>query len=136
MEPLPQTEEILERLSGGEALRNVCEELGTSAQAFLRRVATDPALEEHYTRARTACGDIMDSKVQAVADQVAAGKLDPNAGRVAIDAYKWRAAHLQPKRYGDRQVVEHAGSIGVSIADKIRENQKRRPLSKDSVDQK
>jgi hypothetical protein len=120
MEPLPQTEEILERVAGGEALRTVCVELGTSPQAFLRRVADNTALADQYARARTACGDMMDSRVQSVADDCAAGKIEPNAARVAIDAYKWRAAHLQPRRYGERLEldarVEHSAGAEILAA--------------------
>jgi len=30
------------------------------------------------------------------------GELEPNAGRVAIDALKWSASKLKPREYGDR----------------------------------
>lgn len=37
------------------------------------------------------------------------------AARVKIDAYKWRAARLKPKVYGDRIVQEHTGAGGGPI---------------------
>jgi hypothetical protein len=63
---------------------------------------------------------MMDSRVQSVADDCAAGKIEPNAARVAIDAYKWRAAHLQPRRYGERLEldarVEHSAGAEILAA--------------------
>ena len=106
---------ILDRIASGEALRTICVQLGTTAQSFLRRVDANPALAEQYARARQACGDMMDSLVQSVADQCVTGEVEPNAARVAIDAYKWRAAHLRPKVYGDRVTQEVTGPAGAPL---------------------
>ena len=45
-----------------------------------------------------------------LAEHVETGKLDPNAGRVAIDALKWIASKLKPRSYGDK--LELAGKVG------------------------
>ena len=53
-------------------------------------------------------------------DSVLAEEVNPNAARVAIDALKWTASRLLPKRYGDRLDVQH-GDINV-IVDKIKQD--------------
>ena len=40
------------------------------------------------------------------------GELDPQAGRVVIDARKWAASKLAPKRYGERIAQEITGADG------------------------
>ncbi len=42
------------------------------------------------------------------------GKLEPNAGRVAIDALKWVASKLKPREYGDRAQLDVAASLDVT----------------------
>ncbi len=39
------------------------------------------------------------------------GKLDPNAARVAIDAYKWAAGKRKPKVYGDKVAIGGASDL-------------------------
>jgi len=34
------------------------------------------------------------------------GKIEPNVARVAIDAIKWTASKLKPKKYGERTYAE------------------------------
>ena len=66
------------------------------------RWLADPAHSDFankYARARETQADVMDGKILEVAD---ACKPDTAAAdRVKIDAYKWRASKLAPKRYGD-----------------------------------
>ena len=45
-------------------------------------------------------------------------EVNPNAARVAIDALKWTAARMMPRRYGDRIQADLAGDITV-IVDKV-----------------
>ena len=42
------------------------------------------------------------------------GGLDPNAARVAIDAYKWSAGKRRPRRYGEKLEVENTGTVQVT----------------------
>ena len=61
-------------------------------------------------RAREWQADLMDDMILSAAIQC---KPDTaNADRVKIDAFKWRAARLAPKRYGDKVSLEHTGSGG------------------------
>ena len=67
----------------------------------------------NYTRARVDSGDIDAENVEAVAELVLKGKLDPASARVVIDAYKWTAGKKKPKRYGDKIQTEHSGEVKV-----------------------
>jgi hypothetical protein len=76
-------------------------------------------------RAREDHAEVMDDRILEVAQKVEDGKLDPKAGSVVISAYQWRASKLKPKKYGDKQAIEHSGELNVSLADLIAKARKR-----------
>lgn len=56
------------------------------------------------------------------------GRMDSaavQAARLRVDARKWIAAKLKPKRYGDRQTLEHEGSINLGFADALKAARER-----------
>ena len=53
-------------------------------------------------------------KIEDIAEKVLSGVYEPQAARVAIDAFKWTAGKKLPKKYGERQHIEHGGKIGLA----------------------
>lgn len=98
---------ILERLGNGESLVQICAD---DAMPGLRTVMTWAAEHDDfstkYLRAREAQAEVMDDKIMTAAGEA---KADPQAARVQIEAYKWRAAKLAPKRFGDKIDVTSGG---------------------------
>jgi hypothetical protein len=79
----------------------------------------DPAFALNYTRAREHQAESYADEITALAD--AAQGLDSagvNAARLRVDARKWVASKLLPKRYGDRVDVNHHGGISVAAVSK------------------
>lgn len=66
----------------------------------------DADFSARCARARASHGEMMDDRIQDVAEGVLAGNIDPQAGKVAISAFQWRASKLDPKKYGERQQVD------------------------------
>lgn len=114
---------ICERIAMGEPLGRIVAEPNMpgyrTVSDWLNR---HPEFSAEYTRAREAQADEMDARILSAAEAVTAETA--HADRVRIDAYKWRAARLNPQRYGDRQHVEHSGSV--SIATALEEARQRR----------
>ena len=73
-----------------------------------------PSFLEEYTRARDDSADLDADRVAEVAQAVRDGKIDPNAARVAIDAYKWSAGKRKPKKYGEKVEIATTGTVQVS----------------------
>ena len=69
---------------------------------------------DNYARTREDQGDYNADVVEDLAQDVVEGKLDPQAGRVAIDANKWAAGVKKPKKYGNKQYVEQKSQVTVS----------------------
>ncbi len=98
---------ICERLADGESLVKICRDDDMPGlRTVMRWAAENGDFGTEYARAREAQAEVMDDKIMTTADEIE----DPAVARVQIDAYKWRAAKLAPKRYGDK--IDHTSSDG------------------------
>lgn len=118
MEPLPQAEEILNRLSCGESLRSICNTKGFPTEAAVRfRVVRDqpPGFAAQYACARQAGLDWIAEDIQTISEERSD---DANSRRVRIDARKWLLSKLRPDKYGDsvRQEITGAGGGPLTVA--------------------
>lgn len=113
---------ILEGMREGHSLRKCCEAAGVVLNTFMNWINTDPALIEQYTQARAS---MLDAQAEALEDigERAANATDAVevAGlRLQSDNRKWLLSKLAPKKYGEKQQVEHSGEQTiVSIERKI-----------------
>jgi hypothetical protein len=100
--------DICERIAQGKSMVTVCKEIGfsyTSVQKWLRDY---PDFATSYARAREDQADFHADEIVAIADE----EEDPQRAKVRIDARKWVAAKMRPKKYGDRVTQEHTGADG------------------------
>jgi predicted DNA-binding protein YlxM (UPF0122 family) len=122
-------DQICELTADGWSMRRIAEEIGVSWATMVEYVKTDKAWVEQYTRAREAQADKMVEDLLELADRCRLGKKVTNKGdgttetvtadmversRLQIDARKWLAGKMAPKRYGDKLDVEHSGNIIVN----------------------
>jgi hypothetical protein len=100
-------EKILARLEKGESLVQVCasDEM-PGLRTVMRWSKENSEFGTEYAHARDAQAEIMDDKILTTAEEA---EKDPAGARVKIEAYKWRAAKLAPKRYGDKIDVTTGG---------------------------
>lgn len=66
-----------------------------------------PQFGNDYARARELQAETFADQVVTIADECE----DANHARVRVDARKWAASKILPKKYGERQTVEHEGSL-------------------------
>jgi hypothetical protein len=111
------------RISEGESLKSITqdEEMPDRATVY-RWLAADPAFCDMYTRAREDQADTLADEIIAIADEqpeiipvtdkrtgeLIEHKLDGaflQWQKNRIDARKWTAMKLKPKKYGDRQIL-------------------------------
>ncbi len=108
-------EQICERIAEGEPLTKICKDRQIPAYRTVLswRVANEE-FQHMYARARQDAADTLADQIRELAGRVERGELEPNAGRVAIDALKWIASKLKPKQYGDRAQLDVAASVDVT----------------------
>lgn len=114
---------ICERLANGESLRAICldEDFPNKSTVF-RWLAASEEFRDQYARARESQADALFDEILHIADTPETGERvkvtedgktettrEDMLGhrRLQIDARKWIASKLQPKKYGDK--LELAG---------------------------
>lgn len=112
--------EICDRLVDGESLRKIClSDHMPAASTVFKWLAENADFAEQYARARDAQADALADEILDIADDGSNDWMaehdekngsDYNGDAVArsklrVDARKWIAAKLKPKKYGDRQLV-------------------------------
>jgi hypothetical protein len=112
-------DEICIRISTGEPLVRICREDGMPHLATVYRwLSRYPEFSEMYAKAKDQAADTLAEEIQDLADQFPMEKTDKEGNtsfdsayiqwmRLRVDARKWVAAKLKPRKYGDR--VELAG---------------------------
>lgn len=94
------------------------------ATTVYRWLGENEVFREQYARAREDQADTLADEIIDIADEQAevtkedGTTYDPDVGRdkLRVDARKWVAAKLKPKKYGDKVDVAHSGDMRVTIA--------------------
>lgn len=83
-----------------------------SEDTIYRWIDTIPVFSENYACARERQAERYAAEIVEIADTCS----DPNKARLQMDARKWYASKVAPKKFGDKLDVktEHSGSIGLS----------------------
>lgn len=109
------TDEFCARIALGRSLRSVVKDKDmpshTTIYQWLRK---HDSFAEQYARAKEDSADSRADQIDDIADKVLRGEYDAQAARVAIDAFKWTSGKHKPKKYGDKQQIEHSGSVDMS----------------------
>jgi len=134
--PCEYTPEISDRIcagiANGKSLRTILKADNMPGMStvfeWLRKF---PEFAEQYARARDAQADALADEIQDIADDGSNDymeELDKKTGecigwrqngeaaqrsRLRVDARKWIASKLKPKRYGDKLDVEHTGKVSL-----------------------
>lgn len=128
---------ICERIANGESLRQICDDDGLPATStvFLW-LSNDATFSEQYARAREAQADAIFDDILSIADD---GRNDwmerknsdgQNIGwsengeamrrsQLRIDARKWMAGKLKPKKYGEKLDLNLSGSVGTMSEEQV-----------------
>jgi len=118
--------EICGRLASGESLVKICrDDHMPSTVTVYRWLGVNEAFRNIYASAREDQADTFADEIQQIADEPMIGKKTTTKAngdvetvegdmiehrRLRVDARKWIASKLKPKKYGDR--LEHTGAGG------------------------
>lgn len=113
---------ICDRLAGGESLRSICRDESLPPESTVRQWVLDDrnGFSAQYARAREVQADALFDEIQDIADTHEVGekrtvKADGSTEivqadmiehrRLRIDARKWMAGKLRPKKYNDKTII-------------------------------
>lgn len=95
-------------IAEGKSLRSICEAHDMPAAETIRVwLLEDADFSAQYARAREEQADFYADEIIDIADTAK----DANLARLQIDARKWKASKMQPKKYGDKIDLNHSGVI-------------------------
>ena len=121
---------ICERLAGGESVVDIARDKAMPCQTTIYKwLNVHPSFAEKYARARIVQADVLFDEIIAIADTPEVGiktvtkatGIETTEGdmiehrRLRVDARKWVASKLAPKKYGEKQEVEVHGPGGGAI---------------------
>lgn len=113
-------DKICEKISGGLSLRAICAEPGMPARGTVYRWLIENAdFQDQYTRAREKQADYFAEEIIEIADSAEAESAAVSKAKLQIDARKWAASKIAPKKYGDKQEIDVKSSDG-SIRPSVR----------------
>lgn len=107
-------ERICADLADGHPLRSAAVAQGISLQTAYNWLNNNPEFLEQYTRARNDQADTLADDMLTIADNP---EIPSDDKRIRVDARKWIASKLKPKKYGDKTQLEHSGSIAPGPTD-------------------
>jgi hypothetical protein len=118
---------ICEELADGKSLRTVCkaDEMPDKRTIF-RWLRTNEEFRHQYEKAKAESADCFAEEIIEIADDGINDYVEREGGyvyngehvqrsRLRVDARKWIASKLKPKKYGDRMTAEHTGADGGPI---------------------
>lgn len=119
---------ICEAISEGQSLRAICaaDDMPCKASVF-RWLTLHPEFSDQYARAREEQAESLADEIVAIADESLNDTyIDQNGNervntevvaraRLRVDARKWVASKLKPKKYGDKVMQELSGPDGGPI---------------------
>lgn len=127
-------ERICERLSDGESLRSICSlDEFPSKSTVCKWLSQQPSFADQYARARELQADALFDEVLDIADDGRNDWMerhDDEGGNIGwrengeamrrsqlrIDARKWMAGKLRPKKYGEKLDIDHSHKFDPEVA--------------------
>lgn len=122
---------ICERIAEGESLRSICraDDMPNKSTVF-RWLEADDDFATKYARAKAFQAESLADEIMDIADDGTNDWMERNSednpgwvvngeaiqrSRLRVDARKWAASKLLPKKYGDKVTQEHSGPEGGPI---------------------
>lgn len=115
-------DEICERLVNGESLRKItCDDHIPAASTIFKWLNDNKDFAEQYAHARDAQADTLADEIVDIADDGSNDYMERDDGsteyngdavarsKLRVDARKWVAAKLKPKKYGDKLDLTSGG---------------------------
>lgn len=124
--------ELCRRLIEGESLRTICADPHMpSKPTVCRWLAADEVFQAEYRHAREMQGEALAEEILAIADDGSNDWMKRNRedgstdeilnhehvqrSKLRVDARKWVASKLYPKKYGDSTMLKHADAEGSTL---------------------
>ncbi|ENS9609684.1 hypothetical protein GHA29_002198, partial [Neisseria gonorrhoeae] len=94
-------DKICEKIANGRSLRSICAEDGVPPMKTIYRwLEANEEFRHQYARAREKQADYFAEEIIEIADSAQAESAAVSKAKLQIDARKWAASKIAPKKYG------------------------------------
>lgn len=107
--PEATVEQAIEMICSGSSLKKASDDLKIPFGTLWRAVNSEKYVDK-YTRAQDDRANVLVESILDVADDPT---IDPKDKAIRVDARKWIASKILPKRYGDR--LDVTGAVGAAL---------------------
>jgi len=129
--PSLYSDEIAEKIceltsTSHKSLKTICEEVEVPVMTVLCWLRTNESFSKMYARAKDEQADFLVEEMLEIADDSRQDTLiDPETGkkyenkewtnrsRLRVDARKWVAAKLKPRKYSEKLDLNHSGELAI-----------------------
>lgn len=116
---LDEFDDMMIDVGNGMSIVKACKDRGISTRSFYDLIETREDLKQTYTRAREDRGDTCTDKIEEYQKKLERGEIDAQTARVLIDTEKWKAGKFNQRMYGEKQSIEHSGSVTLMPSIKV-----------------
>ena len=102
---------IADMLSVGDSVGKISKTIDKKPSQIFRWIDLDEELNDLYARAKESKAQVLAEEVIEIADNT---EIDHNHKRIMVDARKWVAGKYYGRMFGDKQQIEHSGSVNLS----------------------
>lgn len=107
-------DDVIARILNAETYAQIAKAYGVTVGALTHWISGDAQRTARAREARTATANYWDEKAEQVIEQ-AKDPLELQKARELAHHYRWRAAKIAPKQYGDKVEVDNKGEVGLNI---------------------
>lgn len=111
---------ICSEIASGRSLRSICEEEACPhRQTVFKWLSKYTAFNDQYAKAQKERTEAFAEDILDIADQYSRDEeVDHiNRARLRIDTRKWLMSKMSPKRFGEKQEIEHSGNVKHSLTE-------------------
>jgi hypothetical protein len=108
-------DKICEMVAEGSSASSACKTIGVSLKTMYAWLRSYEEFRNNYETARQDGADTLVDELMFIADN----EEDVQRAKLKIDARKWVASRMKPKKWGDRQQLEHTGADGAPLSIRV-----------------
>lgn len=96
----------------GKAVKSILNLMGVDVRAFHKELDNDPILLREYEMAQRCRAEMMVEEIMTIADE----ENDVLRAKLKVDARKWYASKMLPRKYGDRIDLNVTHTVDIAQA--------------------
>ena len=100
-------------------LREVMNRISVSRSTIYDWLSNNDEFSDKYRKATEQREDFHFEEMMEIADKVLPESAEVAKAKLQIDTRKWVLSRMNPKKYGDKQQMEHSGDVAVNMISEL-----------------